>query len=82
MIGRENALPAYWYQSRSRYYLVNHGRAYAALTDMLVATALVGWKLRRLLQGEARSIRHIFCATCCATARPSAFAAAEARKID
>jgi N-acetylglucosaminyl-diphospho-decaprenol L-rhamnosyltransferase len=43
-------LPAYWFQSRTRYYLVNHGRLYAALTDMLVCLSLVTWKMRRVLQ--------------------------------
>lgn len=44
--------PAYWYQSRSRYYFLNHGRLYAALADVLVAVAVIAWKVRRLLQGR------------------------------
>jgi hypothetical protein len=44
--------PAYWFQSRSRYYVANHGRLYAALTDLMVAVALVAWKVRRLVQGR------------------------------
>jgi N-acetylglucosaminyl-diphospho-decaprenol L-rhamnosyltransferase len=45
--------PAYWYQSRSRYYLLNHGRLYAAFADALVASAVIAWKVRRILQGRS-----------------------------
>jgi N-acetylglucosaminyl-diphospho-decaprenol L-rhamnosyltransferase len=45
--------PAYWFQSRSRYYWINHGRLYAAATDLLVAIALLVWKVRRMVQGRS-----------------------------
>ncbi len=45
-------LPAYWYESRRRYFLLNHGRLYAAVTDLLVCMAVLlnrckAWVLRR-----------------------------------
>lgn len=43
-------IPAYWFQSRRRYFMKNHGRAYAVAADLLwVATHLL-WRLRRRLQ--------------------------------
>jgi N-acetylglucosaminyl-diphospho-decaprenol L-rhamnosyltransferase len=44
--------PAYWFESRTRYYVVNHGWVYAAVADLLVATALIAWKARRIVQGR------------------------------
>lgn len=43
-------LPQYWYDSRRRYFLKNHGWVYAALADL---TWLVGyglWRVRRVIQ--------------------------------
>ncbi|MBF2026925.1 MAG: glycosyltransferase family 2 protein [Oscillatoriales cyanobacterium C42_A2020_001] len=43
-------LPQYWYDSRRRYFLKNHGWFYAAVAD---ASWLVGyglWRIRRVLQ--------------------------------
>jgi GT2 family glycosyltransferase len=75
-------VPAYWYQSRSRYYLVNHGRVYAALTDMLVAAALVGWKVRRLVQGRSEIDPPHFLGDLLRNSAALRFAAPRPRKID
>lgn len=37
--------PPFWYESRRRYFVLNHGLAYAALVDVL---ALTGYALRKL----------------------------------
>jgi N-acetylglucosaminyl-diphospho-decaprenol L-rhamnosyltransferase len=50
---RKRRRPAYWYASRSRYYVINHGRLYAAFADVLVALAVIAWKARRVIQGRA-----------------------------
>jgi N-acetylglucosaminyl-diphospho-decaprenol L-rhamnosyltransferase len=42
--------PQYWFDSRRRYWVKNHGRAYAALTDVVWALAFSTWKLRNLIQ--------------------------------
>ena len=41
--------PAYWFESRRRYFILNHGLFYALLTDMAVVLATGVWKVRRLL---------------------------------
>lgn len=43
-------LPAYWFESRRRYFVKNHGRLYAAATDLLWAAGFLLWRLRRRLQ--------------------------------
>ena len=43
-------LPAYWFRSRSRYFVLNHGKLYAAATDALVILACWTWNVRRVLQ--------------------------------
>jgi hypothetical protein len=48
--GKPRRLPSYWFQSRRRYFVLNHGRFYAALTDLVVFAAYGIWRLRRLLQ--------------------------------
>lgn len=45
-------LPAYWFESRRRYFVKNHGWAYAAVADLVHATAFVLWRLRRPLTGR------------------------------
>lgn len=75
-------LPAYWFQSRSRYYLVNHGRLYAAITDVLVALALVGWKVRRFLQGRDEVNAPRFLRDLLRHSAALHFGAPHARKID
>jgi N-acetylglucosaminyl-diphospho-decaprenol L-rhamnosyltransferase len=41
--------PQYWFESRRRYWVKNHGRAYAALTDVAWAVAYATQCLRRVL---------------------------------
>lgn len=36
---RPQRLPGYWFESRRRYFVLNHGRLHAALIDIAVATA-------------------------------------------
>lgn len=42
-------MPAYWFASRSRYFVKNHGLAYARLTDLAFGVGLALRTLRRLL---------------------------------
>lgn len=49
-------LPAYWFESRSRYFLVHHGLTYAVLIDIAgVIAQSLGWMKRRAL-GRAKGI--------------------------
>ena len=43
-------LPAYWFESRRRYFIKNHGRLYAAWTDLVWLLAFPLWRLRRRVQ--------------------------------
>lgn len=36
---RPKRFPAYWFESRRRYFVLNHGRVYAVLTDLAVIVA-------------------------------------------
>jgi len=45
--------PAYWFESRRRYFVKNYGPAYAAATDVAWLAARATWKLRRLATGAA-----------------------------
>ncbi len=45
-------LPAYWYESRRRYFVHHHGRAYAVLTDLTLALACPLGRLRHRLAGK------------------------------
>jgi len=45
--------PKYWFESRRRYFVKNHGWLYAALTDLAFVTGFAIWRLRRLLQRKA-----------------------------
>jgi GT2 family glycosyltransferase len=42
--------PAYWFDSRRRYFVKNHGRAYAVLADMAWAAGMSVYRVRRLVQ--------------------------------
>lgn len=53
--GRPRRLPAYWFDSRRRYFTLNHGRAYAVLTDLVAIVACASWRLRRRLQRKPDS---------------------------
>lgn len=44
--------PGYWFESRRRYYVLNHGVIYAALADMLFLLGYFVWRVRRRLQGK------------------------------
>lgn len=45
-------LPQYWFDSRRRYFLKNHGWWYAAITDTLYFSGFALWRWRRPLQGK------------------------------
>lgn len=47
---RPKRLPAYWFESRRRYFVKNHGRWYAGLTDVFWMIAFATWRVRRVLQ--------------------------------
>jgi GT2 family glycosyltransferase len=44
--------PAYWFQARRRFFLKNHGPAYAALVDAAFLSGFAVWRLRRRIQGK------------------------------
>ncbi|NJL52204.1 MAG: glycosyltransferase family 2 protein [Hydrococcus sp. SU_1_0] len=43
-------LPQYWFDSRRRYFLKNHGWLYAALTDLVWLLSFTLWRCRRFVQ--------------------------------
>ena len=45
-----NRRPAYWFESRRRYFVKNHGWFYAAVADAAYLLAHSIWRLRRWLQ--------------------------------
>ncbi len=45
-----NRRPQYWFDSRRRYWVKNHGRLYSAVTDVVWALAYGTWRLRALIQ--------------------------------
>jgi N-acetylglucosaminyl-diphospho-decaprenol L-rhamnosyltransferase len=44
--------PRYWFESRSRYFQRNHGRAYKFLADLSWLFGFSLWRLRRRIQGK------------------------------
>jgi GT2 family glycosyltransferase len=42
--------PAYWFESRRRYFVKNHGRVYAALADLSFLIGFTLWRMRRFVQ--------------------------------
>ncbi len=42
--------PAYWFQSRRRYFVKNFGRGYAILADLAFIIGFVPWRVRRIIQ--------------------------------
>jgi N-acetylglucosaminyl-diphospho-decaprenol L-rhamnosyltransferase len=42
--------PAYWFESRRRYFVKNHGRIYAMLADLSFLVGFSIWRLRRFIQ--------------------------------
>ncbi len=47
-------LPGYWFESRRRYFVKNHGIAYAICADAASATAFSIGHIKRSLRGEAK----------------------------
>lgn len=47
---RLNRLPDYWFESRQRYFVKNHGWFYAACADLLWICGIILWKIRRIIQ--------------------------------
>ena len=45
-------LPAYWFRSRRRYFLSNHGIAKTVLADLAWASAFASYRLRHVLLGR------------------------------
>lgn len=45
--------PAYWFESRRRYFVHNHGLLYAAIADAAFAIGFAFWRLRRAIQKKA-----------------------------
>ena len=48
-------LPQYWFDSRRRYFVKNHGRLYAAIADLTWMGAFLLWRGRRLIQRKPDS---------------------------
>jgi GT2 family glycosyltransferase len=42
--------PPYWFESRRRYFVKNHGRLYATLADLAFLIGFACWRLRRFIQ--------------------------------
>lgn len=45
-------LPRYWFESRRRYFVKNHGRLYTFVADVAWTIGYVAWRVRRPLQGK------------------------------
>ena len=45
-------LPQYWFDSRRRYFLKNHGWLYTALTDLVWLLSFALWRCRRVIQSK------------------------------
>jgi len=43
-------MPRYWFESRRRYFIKNHGRGYAICADLAWMIAHIGWRFRRRVQ--------------------------------
>jgi GT2 family glycosyltransferase len=48
--GAPKRRPRYWFESRRRYFVKNHGRAYAWCADFAWATGFAVWRVRRIVQ--------------------------------
>jgi N-acetylglucosaminyl-diphospho-decaprenol L-rhamnosyltransferase len=53
---RPRQFPAYWFESRRRYFVLNHGRVYATLTDAGVIVACALHYVRAFVQGREPQI--------------------------
>jgi hypothetical protein len=47
---RPPRVPPYWFESRRRYFIKNHGRVYAAMVDGVSIVGCVLWRMRRAIQ--------------------------------
>jgi len=47
---RPKRRPAYWFESRRRYFVKNHGRFYAAIADVAWTMGFTIWRFRRAIQ--------------------------------
>lgn len=45
-------MPKYWFESRQRYFVKNHGKRYALIADVIWILSYLLWTLRRLIQGK------------------------------
>lgn len=45
-------LPTYWFNSRRRYFLKNHGVLYAMLTDFVWIVGFFSWRVRNIIQNK------------------------------
>lgn len=50
---RPNRIPAYWFESRSRYYRKHHTRLYKIATDLTFVVGRIGYQLLRVVRGRA-----------------------------
>jgi GT2 family glycosyltransferase len=50
--GTPRRRPAYWFASRRRYFVKNHGWLYAVLADLAWTGGHAVWRLRRSLQNK------------------------------
>jgi GT2 family glycosyltransferase len=48
--GSCNRLPQYWFESRQRYFVKNHGGLYAAIADIVWILGFSLWRCRRIIQ--------------------------------
>jgi GT2 family glycosyltransferase len=49
-VARQKRRPAYWFDSRHRFFLTNYGRARTVLADLVWASAFATYRVRRVLQ--------------------------------
>lgn len=47
---RPNRLPTYWFESRNRYFIKNHGKAYATAADLAYLAGLSLFRVRNAVQ--------------------------------
>lgn len=52
---KKKRLPKYWFESRQRYFIKNHGRLYSIAVDFIWTFCYVSWELRRIIQGKPYS---------------------------
>lgn len=49
---RKNRVPDYWFESRQRYFVKNHGWLYASCADMAWILGYLSWRIRKVIQGK------------------------------